>query len=246
MAFRALLFLVAFPLIMAGCGDTQETPPDKKSGLEPLGDAESVAPPPDVAALPSGDTNAPNTPLAGPEDAATGALGVVTFFDEPVPLPDPPTGPFANLSTSDALVDAALSACLPATSGDRLPLASVLAAGGSVDAVVLNGRASLVSSPGQTKVFPTRDGLIVVGRIEGRDNACQLLAPTEAPEQISQDLRQALSVVSPPFGKTGKTETQNGGVRWTRLRSSDDVYVDILVGPSLGRGTLPTLQVIIG
>jgi hypothetical protein len=214
-------------------------------GSEP---SPEIAPTPDMAApavlVPQAEAITPQPVVAVPApDPATEAVA-----DIPAE-PDMPAieGPFASAPLPVAMTDVVVGTCLANLRGNLVLDQSLPA--DAVDGIgeTIAGRMITRPQPGRIWTTRTLEGEMLLGQVEQRPAACQVLAVSPLGKLVMDEITEALMDLDSAFEIVDETGTDSGTpVHWRRLKSSDNEFIDILHYKGVPGGRASTLHVIVG
>ncbi|MEM9740246.1 MAG: hypothetical protein AAF829_10280 [Pseudomonadota bacterium] len=245
---RKILFVlfalgVAFPPAMA-----QEELTDKE--LSKLDDAKAAAS--DETAVPSPET--PSTaapvqpPTPAPDPQAKPVAGAETASGEPKLTPAPAAETSAPLSPLPvAIIKTVLDVCLPALRGEQA-LTDGLPPGATegVDEETL-GRFIARPREGDFWTISTLEGPMLLGNLDEREGACQVMGSTPLGEVVMDKVTSSLGSLDSPFTVSDETGDDFGTpIHWRRFISAERDYVDVLHYKGVPGGVASTIHVIVG
>lgn len=199
--------------------------------------AMEIAPEPAVAV----PTPAPVTPA--PSDLEVAAVATLP----PGPVAPIIEGPFANAPLPVAMTDIVIGTCLASLRGEivldqSLPADAVEGIGETI-----SGRMITRPQAGSVWTTQTLEGEMLLGGIDQRAKACQVLAVSPLGKLVMDEITEALVGLDSAFEIVDETGTDSGTpVHWRRLRSSDNEFIDILHYKGVPGGRPSTLHVIVG
>lgn len=173
---------------------------------------------------------------------------VVEPVNQAAPPPEPAPAAMVDLEPLPvAMLDAILGICLPSIRGEA-PVSGALpadAAEGMGDTI--SQRLITRPQPGTIWTTHTLEGELLIGEVEARPGACQVLAVTPLGDLVMDEITSSLMALDSGFQIVDETGADSGTpIHWQRLRSTDGEFIDVLHYKGVPGGRAATIHVIVG
>lgn len=210
--------------------------------------AAEIAPAPEMAApavhVPDTEAIAPEPVVAVPAPEPVTEAAVDVPAEPAMPAVE---GPFAGAPLPVAMTDVVIGTCLANLRGELVLGQSLPADAVEGIGETIAGRMITRPQPGRIWTTRTLEGEMLLGEVEQRPQACQVLAVSPLGKLVMEEITDALTGLDSAFEIVDETGTDSGTpVHWRRLRSSDNEFIDILHYKGVPGGRASTLHVIVG
>ncbi|MCI4645572.1 MAG: hypothetical protein MRY64_12400 [Hyphomonadaceae bacterium] len=146
-----------------------------------------------------------------------------------------------------AIVDAVTGICLPSIRGEALVSEALPADATEGMGDTISTR--LITRPQNGAIWTTHtlEGELLIGEVDSRPGACQVLAVTPIGDLVMKKTTTALMGLDSGFEIVDETGADHGTpIHWQRLRSMDGEFIDVLHYKGVPGGRASTLHVIVG